>query len=38
MEERLEPWIEAVRAFFYFERGKTRGMMRLKWKVMRRRS
>jgi hypothetical protein len=38
MGERLEPWIEAVRAFFYFERGKTREMMRLKGKVKRRRS
>jgi hypothetical protein len=38
MEERLEPWIEAVGAFFCFEWSETWGMMRLKGKVMRRRS
>ncbi|MGH0431535.1 hypothetical protein ACQVPL_20080 [Bacillus hominis] len=36
MGERLEPWIEAVRAFFSLEQSKNGGKMRLKGKVMRR--
>jgi len=32
MEERLEPWIEAVRAFFILAWGKTRDMKRIKEK------
>lgn len=36
MEERPEPWIEAVRAFFYFRLGENQIYEEAKGKVVRR--